>query len=251
MDSEAVARLIKDRFEAVPPKGLLVVSDFDGTLSEIVDEPARARLLPEAGQALQRLVPLVRRVAVISGRPGEFLRSQFPLTGVMLRGDYGQSGMTPEEGLRLDRFNEEAADRIRGRAGVWLELKPASTSIHFRSQPDAGGDLLQRLTPLAHSHDLLIRRGRMVLEVVLPPADKGRTLDQLMNEMHPDGVVFAGDDTGDVAAFERMGSFTVPHLAVGAASPEVDAGTFASCDLIVDGPRAVAVFLSCLADWAA
>jgi len=251
MDSEAVARLIRHRFEAVPPQGLLVASDFDGTISEIVDEPARARLVPEAGEAIQRLVPLVLRVVVVSGRSGEFLRSQIPFAGVILKGDYGESGVTREERARLDRFNDQAGDRIRGCPAVWLEPKPASTSIHFRSRPDAGSDLHQRLSPLANSLDLVIRRGRMVLEVTLPRADKGRTLNQLVTEMHPDGVVFAGDDTGDRGAFELTSSLTVPHLAVGAASQEVSPETFTACDLVVDGPRAVAAFLSRLADWAA
>ena len=67
----------------------------------------------------------------------------------------------------------------------------------------------------------------------------------------PDGVMFASDDTGHRPAFERMRSFTVQHLAVGVASPEVSAITFAACVLIVDGPRAAAGFLSCLADLAA
>jgi trehalose 6-phosphate phosphatase len=250
MDSEATARLISDRLEAVPPRRLLVVTDFDGTISEIVDDPARACLIPEAGEALERLVPLVLRVAVISGRSDEFLQSKIPFAGVILRGDYGRSGLTREERLRLDRFNQEAGDRIRGWAGIWLEAKPASSSIHFRSQPDAGLDLESRLTPLAESLTLVIRRGRMVLEVMPAQADKVRALNQLIKELRPDGVMFAGDDTGDRAAFEQMRSFTVPHLAVGVASPEVSASTFAACDLIVDGPRAAAAFFSCLADWA-
>ncbi|HKA09006.1 MAG TPA: trehalose-phosphatase [Candidatus Dormibacteraeota bacterium] len=251
MDSEAVARLIRDRFEAVPPRGLLVVSDFDGTISEIVDEPAKARLVPEAVGAIQRLVPRVLRVVVVSGRSGEFLRSQIPFAGVVLRGNYGQSGVTGEERLRLDRFNHEAGNRIRAWAAVWLEPKPASTSIHFRNQPDAGGDLHQRLSPLADSLDLVISRGRMVLEVTLPRADKGRTLNQLVTEMQPDGVVFAGDDTGDLTAFEQMSLLPVPHLTVGVASPEVSPATFEACDLVLNCPRAVAAFLGCLADWAA
>lgn len=55
MDSEKIARLISDRLEAVPPQRLLVVTDFDGTISEVVDDPGRARrLLPGAGEAIQR-----------------------------------------------------------------------------------------------------------------------------------------------------------------------------------------------------
>src|SRR5262249_61477274 len=94
MYSEQVARLIRARFEAVPPRGLLVVSDFDGTISEIVDEPAKARLVPEAVGAIQRLVPRVLRVVVVSGRSGGVLRAQIPLSGGGLRGNYGPAGGT-------------------------------------------------------------------------------------------------------------------------------------------------------------
>lgn len=243
--------MINDRLEAVPPQRLLVVTDFDGTISEIVENPGRARLLIEAAEAIQRLVKRVLRVAVISGRPDEFLRSQIPLAGVILLGNYGQSGLTQEERQRLDRFNQETEDRTRGQRGVWLEAKPTSSSIHFRGRPDAGPHLQSSLAPLAKSLNLELRRGRMVLEVMPARADKGDALNQLMKDLQPDGVVFAGDDAGDRPAFEQMSSFTVPHLAVGVASPEVSAITFAACDLLVDGPRAAAAFLSCLADWAA
>ena len=251
MDSEETARLISERLEAVPPQRLLVVTDFDGTISEIVGDPGRARLMPDAGEAIQRLVKRVLRVAVVSGRSNEFLRSQIPFAGVVLMGDYGQPGPTQEERQRLDRFNQEAEDRTRGQRGVWLEAKPASSSIHFRSRKDAGPHLQTSLAPLAESLNLVLRRGRMVLEVMPAQADKGDALNQLMKDLQPDGVVFAGDDTGDRPAFEQMRAFTVPHLAVGVASAEVSATTFAACDLLVDGPLAAAAFLKCLADWAA
>jgi len=250
MDSEEAARLITDRLAAVPPQRLLVATDFDGTISEIVDDPARARLLPEAGEAIQRLVRRVLRVAVISGRSDEFLRSQMPFTGVILMGNYGQSRLTHEERQQLHRFNQEAEQLTQGQEGVWLEAKPASSSIHFRSRTDAGPQLLSSLAPLAESLNLVMRRGRMVLEVMPAQAEKGEALNRLMKDLRPEGVVFAGDDTGDRAAFEQVRSFTVPHLAVGVASPEVGAITFAACDLVVEGPRAGAAFLRCLADWA-
>ena len=250
MGSDATVRLISDRLAAVPPKRLLVVTDFDGTISEIVDHPAQAHLLPEAGDAIRRLVSLVLRVAVISGRSDQFLRSQIPFEGVMLLGDYGQAGLAEDDRLRLDRFNEEARDQIRSQAGVWLEAKPASSSIHFRSRQRAGPSLERLLTRLAEGLGLVVRLGRMVLEVMPKQADKGEALKGLVARLRPEGVTFAGDDTGDRAAFEVTNALTVPHLAIGVASPEVDASTFAACDLIVDGPEAAAAFLSRLADWA-
>ncbi len=250
MGSDATIRLIRDRLAAVPPKRLLVVTDFDGTISEIVDDPGQAHLLPDAVDAIRRLVSLMLRVAVISGRSDQFLRSQIPFEGVMLLGNYGQAGLAEQDRLRLDRFNEKARDQIRAQAGVWLEVKPASSSIHFRSRPHGGPSLERLLTPLAERLGLAVRLGRMVLEVMPKQADKGHALKRLVAQLRPEGVTFAGDDTGDRAAFEVTSALTMPHLAIGVASPEVDASTFAACDLVVDGPQAGAAFLSRLADWA-
>ena len=250
MGSDATVSLIYDRLAAVPPKRLLVVTDFDGTISEIVDDPAQAPLLAEAGDAIRRLVSLVLQVAVISGRSDQFLGSQIPFEGIMLLGDYGQAGLAEDDRLRLDRFNEEASDQIRSQAGIWLEAKPASSSIHFRRRPLAGPSLERLLTPLAERLGLMVGLGRMVLEVMPKQADKGDALKRLVARLRPEGVTFAGDDTGDRAAFEVTSALTVPHLAIGVASPEVDASTFAACDLVVDGPQAAAAFLSRLADWA-
>ncbi|HEX7276713.1 MAG TPA: trehalose-phosphatase, partial [Acidimicrobiales bacterium] len=44
-----------------------VFSDFDGTLAAIVDDPAAARPLPGAADALEALARRFARVGVISG----------------------------------------------------------------------------------------------------------------------------------------------------------------------------------------
>jgi trehalose 6-phosphate phosphatase len=43
--------------------------DFDGVLSPIVEDPARAHIHPDAPQVLVELAEVVRAVAVITGRP--------------------------------------------------------------------------------------------------------------------------------------------------------------------------------------
>ena len=47
----------------------IVGLDFDGTLSPIVDDPARARIHPEAAEVLIELAPQIAAIAVITGRP--------------------------------------------------------------------------------------------------------------------------------------------------------------------------------------
>ena len=78
------------RLAALPR--LLVTSDFDGTLAPIVSNPADARMLPDAADALTALADAARRpnVALISGRALGVLRtlSGMPAT-VHLVGSHG------------------------------------------------------------------------------------------------------------------------------------------------------------------
>ena len=71
-----------DPFVANPRHSVLLV-DFDGSLAPIVKDPEAARPLPEARDALAALVPLVQRVAVVSGRPVAFLLDALAMPGVL------------------------------------------------------------------------------------------------------------------------------------------------------------------------
>ena len=53
---------------AARPAGTALFTDFDGTLSPIVADPAQARPYPGAVDALAALVTRFHRVAVLSGR---------------------------------------------------------------------------------------------------------------------------------------------------------------------------------------
>ena len=60
------------------PGRTALFTDFDGTLAPIVTDPATARPAPGAIEALARLAGRYRRVAVVSGRPLEFLDPVVP-----------------------------------------------------------------------------------------------------------------------------------------------------------------------------
>src|SRR3954464_7045124 len=62
--------------ELARTRDLLVALDFDGTLAPVVNDPTRARALPEAREAVLRLLQMPRtRVAVVSGRSLESLEA--------------------------------------------------------------------------------------------------------------------------------------------------------------------------------
>jgi trehalose 6-phosphate phosphatase len=80
-----------------------------------------------------------------------------------------------------------------------------------------------------------------VIEVRAPGMDKGKAVERLVEEVGAEAFLFAGDDLGDVEAFEAVGrleSRGVPTLRVCSASAEQSALLRLS-DVVVHGPDGV------------
>src|ERR1700692_2653409 len=116
----------------VPPSEVVLVTDFDGTLADIVPDPAQTVARPEALQALSRLVRLLADVIVLSSRTNPQLEALVPISGVRLIGDSGLA--TPRHAHReaLERFNADVAVLLERIPGAWLETKQGRSAIHFR-----------------------------------------------------------------------------------------------------------------------
>jgi len=90
----------------------------------------------------------------------------------------------------------------------------------------------------------------LVLEVRAPGMHKGHALREVVTGCDAGGVVFVGDDLGDLEAFEAARSLRehgLPVLLVCSGSTEEQALADVS-DLVVDGPDGVLALLSRLAD---
>jgi trehalose 6-phosphate phosphatase len=234
----------------VPPKDLLLVTDFDGTLAEIVPDPTKSAALPEALSALRRLAHLLREVVVLSSRTPAELAALVPINGVRLIGDSGLAPPSAQEKRALEVFNAEAAKVLGSIPGVWLEIKPASTAVHLRNAPISGEEVMARLRPLIKATGLYGAPGRRVIEVHSPFAGKGSALAGLLAEIRPGGVVCMGDDENDRPMFELVSGLSIPHLSVGVSSHEVSPDLFDRCDAVVAGPKEAVGFLQLITEWA-
>ncbi len=88
----------------------------------------------------------------------------------------------------------------------------------------------------------------MVLEVRPPGSDKGGALLSLC-EPAPSAVLFAGDDVGDLPAFdavERLRGRGVPGLTVCSDSDEGPPELRERADLVVPGPQGLVALLRAL-----
>ena len=256
------------------PARAVVALDFDGTLAPIVDDPEQARAHPGAVPALARLARYVDSIAVVTGRPAAVAASYggFAEAGGLSRlvvlGHYGRerwesdrrevvSPPLPAEvarGLAAVRAGLPAllAD-LDLPAGVAVEDKGDAVAVHTRRSADPAGALVvlrEPLAALAARHGLAVEPGRYVLELRPPGMDKGAALSAYVAERAADAVLFAGDDLGDLAAYdavEAMRERGIPGVTVCAGSAE--AGEVARrADLVVDGPAGVVDLLTALAD---
>lgn len=242
----------------------LVGLDFDGTLSPIVSRPADSRPADGAVEALTGLAARARVVAVVTGRPVRdvvgFLGLDriAGLDSVVVAGHYGLERWTggrvqapdPEPGVQIarGRLPTLLADAP---SGVTVEDKRHALVVHTRAAPDPAGTL-RRLAPalrrLATESGLDAAAGRYVLELRPPGVDKGAALRRLVREYDARAVLFAGDDLGDLPAFDAVLSLRadgVPGVTVCSGSDEVPE-VRSRADLVVDGPVGVVALLQAL-----
>lgn len=227
---------------------IIVLLDFDGTLSPIVDDPADAEPAVGVRPALERLVEKCP-VAVISGRDLADVRDRVAVERLWYAGSHGFDIAGPdgehhehEDALdvvpSLDAAEAAIRERLDEIAGVKVERKRFSLSVHFRSvDPDDVAMVTDTVDDVGSEHrDLRITEGRRLRE--LGPDlewDKGAALGWLLERIEPSGSdfpIYAGDDVTDEDALKAVRDI---GLGIVVRSDErSDVPTFAHVS--VDGP---------------
>lgn len=249
------------------PQGTLLALDFDGTLAHIVDDPTEAFAHDHSVAALSRLGKKLGHLAIITGRP---VRQALELGGfegviglerLVIFGQYGQERWDAATGKFVVPPRDDSIADVEALLPGWLsdhdaedvrvEDKGLAIALHTRGlDPGVFDRILPALEELAAAHGLDVEPGRQVVELRIAVVDKGDVLKAYVAEIGARQVVFAGDDLGDIPAFEAVAELRsqgIPGLLLCSASAEQDA-LVALADIVLDGPDAVAVWLDELAD---
>jgi trehalose 6-phosphate phosphatase len=244
---QAAGRALADLLREVQPRDLLLMTDFDGTLAPIVSEREAARaLLPTLG-ALERLVPRLLKVAVISGRGQDDLAARLPVAGLRILGDYGIETLSDAQLRALDAAASGLAP-LRGRIPtIQIERKAAAIAVHFRADPAAGAMVVRAASEIAREHGLQATPGKMVIELRLPGADKRNAVARLVESLNPGGALYIGDDENDRPAVDFVNRLAIPNLTIAVASDDAPPDLIGACKEIVDGPEGVSELLTELA----
>jgi trehalose 6-phosphate phosphatase len=232
-----------------------ILTDFDGTLSPIVDEPDAARPLEGVPALLEQLAGRYALVGVLSGRPVEFLQ-QFLPSSLLLSGLYGlevvRNGVRddhPSGGMWREVIDDVATvARATGPDDMRVESKGLSLTLHYRGHPELAASVRDLAQRQATRSGLSIRPARMSFELHPPiAADKGTAVRDLADGLA--ALCFLGDDVGDLPAFaelERLAGHGVATVRIAVRSDEVPAALLDAADVVVDGPEGARELLETL-----
>jgi trehalose 6-phosphate phosphatase len=235
--------------------------DFDGTLAPIVDDPNEARPLPGTVELLGHLTARFAAVALLSGRPAEYLAKHVAAPGLRYLGLYGLQE-SRDGRLWVDPRLEAARPAVmaawqdlhnRGEvreSGAYLEDKQYAVAIHTRRVADPArwaAAIDKAARQVAHQHRLEVVLGKLVWE--LRPAvhsDKGDAVRRVIGESKAGSALVAGDDLGDLSAFDAALELRArggEALRVAVDSAEVPPALIKQADIVVDGPPGLLEFL--------
>lgn len=206
-----------------------VFFDFDGTLSEIVDDPDTAVLVTGATEALHKLAAQCP-VAVLSGRDLADVTKRVGVKGIWYAGSHGFELIAPDGTHHqndaaaaavpvLEQAAGQLRDQLAAIPGVVVEHKRFGVAVHYRNaERDRVGEVAAAVRAAGRRDGLRVTTGREVIE--LRPDldwDKGKTLRWVIDHLHDAGSgaltpVYLGDDITDEDAFDAVHDDGVPIL---------------------------------------
>jgi len=232
--------LQRDLLDAISVCNVLVGLDFDGTLAPIVDDPAQAVMSPETRRLLSELA-LRYPCAIVSGRPRADLLPRLAGTGVhFVVGNHGLeqdpaiSGPLGRTGAEMGKTGAEKrsgatippgspdsdplentiidplvwgwltvlVEELRDQAGIVLEDKGLSLSIHYRHARDKPGARAAIRKAVARLDSVRVIGGKMVVNLVPSTApNKGQALERVIRSVGCEAAVYVGDDATDEDVF--------------------------------------------------
>jgi trehalose 6-phosphate phosphatase len=193
---------------------------------------------------LERLASRYRLLAFVTGRPGAEAEALVGIPEARYVGNHG---------LELDPEAVALAPKIaafRDSVDLEVEDKGLTLAYHFRAAEDEteARGALDEVAKRAQAEGLVARWGRKVLEIRPDvDADKGTAVEELVRVSGVGRVLYAGDDTTDIDAFERLQEAQLEHFVrVAVISDEAPAGLVSAADLVVAGPKELLMLLASL-----
>jgi len=213
--------------ELLSNKFILLLLDYDGTLTPIVETPSKAIIHKDTKGLLQKLSrsPYCK-IGIISGRKLEDIKNIVGIDGITYAGNHGleiqgpkikfESQVSPRLKSIIRNIATDMQNRLLGIKGALVEDKGLTLSIHYRlvSKNDmpAFEKIVSEVTnPYMVSDKIKVNSGKKVYEIKPPVRwDKGKVvLWLLVRQQFISGEknvlpIYVGDDVTDENAFKAL-----------------------------------------------
>jgi trehalose 6-phosphate phosphatase len=263
-----VARIL-DNLEAlkkiVRRKPFGLITDMDGTLSEIPHNFLEVTPPPPTLPQLAKLVKNLEVLAVVSGRKTEAIKEIINIPDVQYIGHYGmerwengQAVLHPEVAATEAAMRALAAELevLKAVDGMIIQDKWATISVHYHltAEPEKSRQqILEILAKSSHTKKMRLLHEKNNIGIVPKvDIDKGTAVTSLIKGYELQGAIYLGDDVGDVPAFRAIRVAREVQgfmgFAILVAGPETTRETYQEADYTLDSVQDTITLLDWLVD---
>ncbi|MCE5215181.1 MAG: trehalose-phosphatase [Methanobacterium sp.] len=208
-----------NELEGFKDKDTAIITDIDGTISEIAPTPDEAMISSNMRTELIKLKDKFKLVAVISGRSVLNAKNMVNVEGLLYVGNHGleylkngEMSMVPGAVEYLDLIPELEKELKKGELskikGLIFEDKGICLSVHYRgceNPEDVHEIILKTLQDVPQSKKFKVSEGRKIVECKPPIGyDKGVILEDIIQKYHLEKLIYLGDDITDADAFGKL-----------------------------------------------
>jgi trehalose-phosphatase len=218
---------------------VVLLFDYDGTLTPIVPHPWLAELPPPTRQLLQGLIRQPRlHLGILSGRRLDELIQMVGLADVYYCGtgglelDLRGKRLLPPRAEQSKPLIRELAHALQnvaaGALGAWVEEKPLGLTVHYRAVAPAlipafrekVNHVLRR-----YEHQVRVLPGPAAIEVTANLGwNKGTAIRMIANDIGSNAVaLYAGDNANDADSMEAIRALGGITVGIGTQAPSTAA----------------------------
>lgn len=196
-----------------------IITDIDGTISEIAPTPNEAVVSSNMRTELIKLKDKFKLVAVVSGRSVLNAKNMVGVEDLLYVGNHGleylKDGkilMAPGAAGYLDIMKDVGNELKKGKLskikGLMFEDKGICLSIHYRgceSPKDVRETILKTIEEIPQYKEVKVSEGRKLVECKPPIGyDKGVILENIIKKYNLEKLIYLGDDITDGDAFYKI-----------------------------------------------
>jgi len=200
---------------------ILLMFDYDGTLTPIVAKPELAMLNDKTKNNLESIVKSnFIKIAIISGRQIKTLKELSGINNpeIIMYGVHGGEiyrentthvHISDNDIKLLAKFKENIKNNLLNIQGIIIEDKTYSIALHYRNSNIINAEAAKKIfihyiEEMNLNKKFYVQKGKKVLEVLPQNFNKGKAIENLLNENSGYFPVYFGDDLTDNYAFEKV-----------------------------------------------